>query len=99
MSTVSVTTPPRVTHTRSSDSSVLEQLERALLEMPAFARPGPREEEPLPPPRRVWMMGVPIDAVTQRQVINRIFAALDWGQGGSVVTPNLEILRQSREDT
>src|SRR3954470_14957376 len=98
MSTVSVTTPPRVTHTRSRDSSVVEQLERALRKMPAFARPEPREEEPLPPPRRMWMMGVPIDSVTQRQVVNRVFAALDWGQGGSVVTPNLEILRQSRED-
>ena len=98
MSMVSVTAPPSVTPKGSSNSNVLAELERALVAMPAYARPAPREA-PLEPPRRTWMMGVPIDEVTQRQVINRVFAALDWGQGGSVVTPNLEILRQSREDT
>ena len=98
MSMVSVTAPPRVT-ARFSNDTVLADLERALLEMPAYARPEPTEVAALPEPRRVWMMGVPIDAVTQRQVINRVFAALDWGQGGAVVTPNLEILRQSREDS
>jgi N-acetylglucosaminyldiphosphoundecaprenol N-acetyl-beta-D-mannosaminyltransferase len=97
MSMVSVTAPPTVTPNRSSDNAVLTELERALLSMPAYQSPAEPVEPPVP--RRVWMMGVPIDAVTQRQVVNRVFAALDWGQGGSVVTPNLEILRQSREDT
>jgi len=98
MSMVSVTALPTVTLTRSSDSAVLAQLEHALLSMPAYAPPSTQVEIPVPVPRRVWMMGVPIDAVTQRQVVNRVLAALEWGQGGSVVTPNLEILRQSRTD-
>src|SRR3954447_14235638 len=97
MSMVSVTAPPTVTPKRSSENAVMAELERALLSLPAYQRPVEQVELP-PVPRRVWMMGVPIDAVTQRQVVNRVFAALDWGQGGAVVTPNLEILRQSRED-
>src|SRR4051794_40074088 len=97
MSTVLVTAPPSVTQERSSDNGVLADLERALLSMPAYARPQ-RQDIPVPVPHRVWMMGVPIDALTQRQVINRVFAALEWGRGGTVVTPNLEILRQSRDD-
>lgn len=45
-------------------------------------------------------MGLRIDAVTERQVLDRIFASLEWGRGGWVVTCNLDILRQyvSRPD-
>ena len=48
--------------------------------------------------RRVELMGVQIDRVTERQAIERILAQLDAGQGGWVVTPNLEQLRQLNRD-
>lgn len=40
------------------------------------------------------LMGLAFDSVTERQVLDRIFASLDWGRGGWVITCNLEILRQ-----
>jgi N-acetylglucosaminyldiphosphoundecaprenol N-acetyl-beta-D-mannosaminyltransferase len=98
MSMLKLAAPPAAAADRSSDSGVLDGIERALLTMPAYA---PRErtaEIPVEPPRRTWMMGVPIDALTQRQVVNRILTSLESGRGGSVVTPNLEILRKSRAD-
>jgi N-acetylglucosaminyldiphosphoundecaprenol N-acetyl-beta-D-mannosaminyltransferase len=49
-------------------------------------------------PGRTWVMGVPVDAVTQRQALDRVFAALEWGRGGWVLTPNLDILRQCQRD-
>lgn len=39
-------------------------------------------------------MGLRFDSVTERQVLDRIYASLDWGRGGWVITANLEILRQ-----
>lgn len=78
---------------------VLAQLEDALLRTPAFEpRPAGRVH-PMPPcPGRAWIMGVPVDGVTQRQTLDRVFAALEWGLGGWVMTPNLDILRQCRQD-
>jgi N-acetylglucosaminyldiphosphoundecaprenol N-acetyl-beta-D-mannosaminyltransferase len=40
------------------------------------------------------LLGLSLDAITERQVLDRIFASLDWGRGGWVITCNLEILRQ-----
>jgi N-acetylglucosaminyldiphosphoundecaprenol N-acetyl-beta-D-mannosaminyltransferase len=40
------------------------------------------------------LMGLDLDPITERQVLDRIFASLDWGRGGWVITCNLEILRQ-----
>ncbi|MCW2968471.1 MAG: WecB/TagA/CpsF family glycosyltransferase [Solirubrobacteraceae bacterium] len=40
------------------------------------------------------LFGLAFDSITERQVLDRIFASLDWGRGGWVVTCNLEILRQ-----
>jgi len=42
---------------------------------------------------RISLMGVPIDALTEKQVVDQIIA--DWrdGHGGWVVTPNLDQLR------
>ena len=40
------------------------------------------------------LMGLELDALSERQVLDRIFASLDWGRGGWVITCNLEILRQ-----
>jgi N-acetylglucosaminyldiphosphoundecaprenol N-acetyl-beta-D-mannosaminyltransferase len=44
------------------------------------------------------LMGLELDALTERQVLDRIFASLDWGRGGWVITCNLEILRQHAAD-
>jgi N-acetylglucosaminyldiphosphoundecaprenol N-acetyl-beta-D-mannosaminyltransferase len=49
-------------------------------------------------PRRVPMHTVEVDAVTQAQALDRIFGALDMGRGGTVITPNLDIVRQARND-
>src|SRR4051812_10441971 len=43
-------------------------------------------------------MGVTLHACTGRQLLDRMFAALDWGLGGWVVTANLDILRQIVRD-
>lgn len=40
------------------------------------------------------LMGLYFDSITERQVLDRIYASLDWGKGGWVITCNLEILRQ-----
>jgi exopolysaccharide biosynthesis WecB/TagA/CpsF family protein len=42
---------------------------------------------------RIRLMGIPVDALTEREVVNRIIT--DWrdGVGGWVVTPNLDQLR------
>jgi exopolysaccharide biosynthesis WecB/TagA/CpsF family protein len=42
---------------------------------------------------RIRLMGIPVDALTEREVVNRIIT--DWrrGIGGWVVTPNLDQLR------
>ncbi len=39
-------------------------------------------------------MGVELDAITEQQLLDRIALALQRGEGGWVVTPNLDILRQ-----
>jgi N-acetylglucosaminyldiphosphoundecaprenol N-acetyl-beta-D-mannosaminyltransferase len=38
-------------------------------------------------------MGMPIDPITQRQAIDHLLAGLSRGQGGRVITPNLDQLR------
>lgn len=47
---------------------------------------------------RVAMHSVHVDPVTQTEAVDWIFSALDRGRGGTVVTPNLEILRQADRD-
>jgi N-acetylglucosaminyldiphosphoundecaprenol N-acetyl-beta-D-mannosaminyltransferase len=46
---------------------------------------------PLPP--RIGLLGIPIDAVMQEQVIAHVIAALAREHGGWVITPNLDQLR------
>src|SRR5215469_8287374 len=43
--------------------------------------------------KRVSLLGIPIDALTEKEVVDRII--FDWrrGRGGWVVTPNLDHLR------
>lgn len=46
----------------------------------------------------VWLMGVRFHAITERQAIEHILGELDAGNGGFVVTPNLDHLRRARSD-
>jgi N-acetylglucosaminyldiphosphoundecaprenol N-acetyl-beta-D-mannosaminyltransferase len=55
------------------------------------AAPSPAAPRPLPP--RIRLGGISIDPVTQRQAIDHILASLADGQGGWVITPNLDQLR------
>ncbi|MGH3731277.1 MAG: WecB/TagA/CpsF family glycosyltransferase [Micromonosporaceae bacterium] len=45
---------------------------------------------------RVAVGGIDFDPLTEREVIEYIVAALDRGQGGTIVTPNVDIARQAR---
>ncbi|HEY7115123.1 MAG TPA: WecB/TagA/CpsF family glycosyltransferase [Tepidisphaeraceae bacterium] len=55
------------------------------------AAPSPRN------PPRVRLMGMPLDPVTQAQVIRHVLDALAEGRGGWVITPNLDQLRLYHE--
>jgi N-acetylglucosaminyldiphosphoundecaprenol N-acetyl-beta-D-mannosaminyltransferase len=47
---------------------------------------------------RCNLMGLPIDRLTKEEAIEQILTACDRGQGGWVVTPNVDILRQVEQD-
>src|SRR4051812_24805902 len=65
----------------------------AELVLPAAASPATAN------PRRVRLLGLELDAVTEAEAIAIILRGLDEGRGGFVVTPNLDHLRQlSRKD-
>jgi len=51
------------------------------------------ESAPRALPPRIHLAGVAIDPVRQEQVIEHILGALERGQGGWVITPNLDQLR------
>ncbi|MFF6777038.1 WecB/TagA/CpsF family glycosyltransferase [Streptomyces sp. NPDC012637] len=55
--------------------------------------PAPGSPRTLPTAR---LMGMPIHAVTLDQAVDRVFDALADGRGGTVLTPNVDILRQYR---
>lgn len=44
-------------------------------------------------PTRIELCGMPLDLVTEEQVVARVIGALEQGSGGWIVTPNLEQLR------
>jgi N-acetylglucosaminyldiphosphoundecaprenol N-acetyl-beta-D-mannosaminyltransferase len=44
---------------------------------------------------RISLLGVAFDRVTERQAVHRIAEAVDAGEGGWVITPNVDILRQA----
>lgn len=48
--------------------------------------------------RRISLMGMQIDHVTEGEVVETIGASLSSGRGGWVITPNLEHLRRFRKD-
>ena len=49
-------------------------------------------------PARCTLMGLQIDRLTKDEAIECILTACERGEGGSVVTPNVDILRQVQED-
>ncbi|MEV2267696.1 WecB/TagA/CpsF family glycosyltransferase [Nonomuraea africana] len=49
-------------------------------------------------PPRVAVAGVPFDPVTERQAVERVAAALEAGEGGHLVTPNVDICRAVARD-
>ncbi|MFW6059412.1 MAG: WecB/TagA/CpsF family glycosyltransferase [Phycisphaeraceae bacterium] len=48
--------------------------------------------------RRVRLHGVAFDAITEQACIDRVMAALARGEGGWIVTPNLDHLRRAQRD-
>jgi N-acetylglucosaminyldiphosphoundecaprenol N-acetyl-beta-D-mannosaminyltransferase len=49
--------------------------------------------QPLRAPAKVWLTGVRIDCVTEKQVISRVISSIREGRGGWIVTPNVDHLR------
>jgi N-acetylglucosaminyldiphosphoundecaprenol N-acetyl-beta-D-mannosaminyltransferase len=47
--------------------------------------------------QRILLMGIPIDPVTEDEVLSRIIGDLNEGRGGWVVTPNLDQMRLLNE--
>lgn len=47
---------------------------------------------------RIVLDGVALDAVTEDEVVEAVRTALDGGEGGRIITPNVDILRQARTD-
>ncbi|MFE9104042.1 WecB/TagA/CpsF family glycosyltransferase [Actinomadura geliboluensis] len=47
---------------------------------------------------RVVLRGVPFDALTEAQVVERVAADVARGAGGHLVTPNIDIMRLARRD-
>lgn len=60
------------------------------------SRPRPSDDEP--PLPVVRLKGVELHAITERQCIDHILNSIDAGYGGTVVTPNLDILRRCTKD-
>ncbi len=59
----------------------------------------PRAVDRVPVERdRINLLGVRFDRVTMPQAVDRILSSIRAGQGGWVVTPNLEILRRASKD-
>jgi N-acetylglucosaminyldiphosphoundecaprenol N-acetyl-beta-D-mannosaminyltransferase len=51
------------------------------------------------PGKRVTVGGVSFDALTEDRVVQHVLGALDAGQGGRILTPNVDILRQIQRST
>jgi N-acetylglucosaminyldiphosphoundecaprenol N-acetyl-beta-D-mannosaminyltransferase len=47
---------------------------------------------------RVWMAGICIDALTERQLIDQVIASTAVGRGGWIVTPNVNFMRRVASD-
>lgn len=52
----------------------------------------------VPPADRVVLSGIRFDRLTETDVVERVLDDLSGGRGGSIVTPNVDILRTVRRD-
>ena len=50
------------------------------------------------PPSQIRLLGLPIDAITHRDLVDRVFGELESGNGGYIMTPNLDNLRGITHD-
>jgi UDP-N-acetyl-D-mannosaminuronic acid transferase (WecB/TagA/CpsF family) len=48
-------------------------------------------------PRKLHLKGVTFDALTEREVVDTVFASLASGVGGHLITPNVDILLRLQE--
>ncbi|MGN6724733.1 MAG: WecB/TagA/CpsF family glycosyltransferase [Tepidisphaeraceae bacterium] len=71
------------------------RLNRSYSPLPPHLDEGSIDEAPLPVIR---LKGVELHAITETQAIEHILTALENGRGGSVVTPNLDIIRRCTKD-
>jgi N-acetylglucosaminyldiphosphoundecaprenol N-acetyl-beta-D-mannosaminyltransferase len=55
------------------------------------------EHRPRGDRRRISLMDMPVDCLTERQAVNVVGEAVERGEGGWVITPNLDHLRLFRE--
>ena len=62
--------------------------------MPATEQP----QQTLAPLDHIEMRGMRLDRLSLQQAVTRILDSLDAGRGGWLVTPNLDILRQTTKD-
>jgi N-acetylglucosaminyldiphosphoundecaprenol N-acetyl-beta-D-mannosaminyltransferase len=93
--------------TRYREPSVGAGQEAGVLPPPDFG-PGPlhdqfshAETDPsaeFPPLPVVRLKGVELHAITERQTVEHILRSIEEGIGGTVVTPNLDILRRCAKD-
>ena len=60
-----------------------------------FDAPSSQTDDALP---TVDLLGVRLHAITSRQCVSHLFDMLDRGQGGWIVTPNLDHLRRLTRD-
>ncbi|MFC4587236.1 WecB/TagA/CpsF family glycosyltransferase [Sphaerisporangium corydalis] len=69
---------------------------------PGGRSPTPEEPSRSPgrgsPASRVAVAGVVVDALTEAEVVRHILSALERGEGGHVVTPNVDICRACSRD-
>lgn len=56
-------------------------------------------QNPTAQPPRPTLRGVAFDALTEAQVVQRVFDAMDGGRGGWIITANLDILLRASRDT
>ncbi len=75
------------------DNSTTESSQATAVLEPPSAHPPPRKSLP-----SIDLRGVEMHAVTEKQVVEHILDELDYGRGGTVVTPNLDHLRRCLSD-
>lgn len=90
---------------RGLNNSILMIHSLAYRKAPPFGRMGPARlsstlfvDRPISGLPMIHLMGVRLHAITESHAIRHILDQLDAGQGGWVITPNLDHLRRLRRD-